>query len=201
MPDVAVSVELAGVPVLRPRSGKPSVGRISLYLLDTDMDENDEDDRLVCDRLYGGGPEERIRQEIVLGIGGTLTCSELGVPQVGFGTRLHIVDAQVRTTRICAVRRPPGYAPTEPGGHRRDLALQRGRERARRPRIGPLDARIVPAVVPTLIDRPRKIAICRAEEGERRDSTPRPPGPQPEKTRRIEPYSACSGDLSRSELT
>lgn len=46
------------------------VGRISLYLLDTDVDENDPWDRELSARLYSGDSETRIRQEILLGIGG-----------------------------------------------------------------------------------------------------------------------------------
>ena len=59
------------------------VGRVELYLLDTDIDDNDDLSRLTCDRLYGGGPEERIRQEIVLGVGGVRALRALGHdPQV-----------------------------------------------------------------------------------------------------------------------
>ncbi len=46
------------------------VGRVKLYLLDTDLPENDEEDRRITSRLYGGEINMRIRQEIVLGIGG-----------------------------------------------------------------------------------------------------------------------------------
>jgi len=79
---VTVTVELAGVPV-HARLWLARVGRIHLYLLDTDIDENDDVNRLTCDRLYGGGVEERIRQEIVLGIGGVRALAALGrQPQV-----------------------------------------------------------------------------------------------------------------------
>ena len=80
--DIVVMVELAGTPVYA-RLWKAQVGRIELYLLDTDIDENDDQNRLTCDRLYGGGPEERIRQEIVLGVGGVRALRALGrEPQV-----------------------------------------------------------------------------------------------------------------------
>ncbi|MEJ5255535.1 MAG: alpha-glucan family phosphorylase, partial [Acidimicrobiales bacterium] len=80
--DVTVTVELAGVPV-HARLWKAQVGRVELYLLDTDIDDNDDYSRLVCDRLYGGGPEERIRQEIMLGVGGVRALEALGArPQV-----------------------------------------------------------------------------------------------------------------------
>src|SRR5712691_2820038 len=46
------------------------VGRVPLYLLDTDLPDNREDDRWITGHLYGGDQDTRIRQEIVLGIGG-----------------------------------------------------------------------------------------------------------------------------------
>ena len=54
------------------------VGRISLYLLDTDVDENDPWDRELSARLYSGDSEMRIRQEILLGIGGVRALNALG---------------------------------------------------------------------------------------------------------------------------
>ena len=48
-----------------------NVGRIKLYLLDSDIDENKPEDREVTLRLYGGDQEMRIKQEIILGMGGT----------------------------------------------------------------------------------------------------------------------------------
>ena len=48
-----------------------NVGRIKLYLLDSDIDENKQEDREVTLKLYGGDQEMRIKQEIVLGMGGT----------------------------------------------------------------------------------------------------------------------------------
>src|SRR5438552_1166258 len=59
-----VEVDLAGVPVAA-QVWRADVGRIRLYLLDSDVDENDAEARLVTDRLYGGGAEHRIRQEIL----------------------------------------------------------------------------------------------------------------------------------------
>ena len=46
------------------------VGRVPLLLLDTDIEDNDERPRDVTDRLYGGGGEHRLLQELLLGIGG-----------------------------------------------------------------------------------------------------------------------------------
>jgi glycogen phosphorylase len=59
------------------------IGRIKLYLLDTDILENAPEDRLITEHLYGGDLEMRIRQEIVLGIGGVRTLNALEIaPQV-----------------------------------------------------------------------------------------------------------------------
>ena len=56
-----------------------NVGRIKLYLLDTDNDMNSEFDRPITHALYGGDWENRIKQEILLGIGGILTLKKLGI--------------------------------------------------------------------------------------------------------------------------
>jgi len=55
---------------LRARVWQAAVGRVTLLLLDTDIPENDESLRSVTDRLYGGGGEHRLLQELLLGIGG-----------------------------------------------------------------------------------------------------------------------------------
>ena len=56
-----------------------NVGRIKLYLLDTDNDMNSEFDRPITHSLYGGDWENRLKQEILLGIGGILTLNKLGI--------------------------------------------------------------------------------------------------------------------------
>ena len=56
-----------------------NVGRIKLYLLDTDNEMNSEFDRPITHALYGGDWENRIKQEILLGIGGMLTLKKLGI--------------------------------------------------------------------------------------------------------------------------
>ena len=56
-----------------------NVGRISLYLLDTDNEMNSEFDRPITHQLYGGDWENRLKQEILLGIGGILTLKKLGI--------------------------------------------------------------------------------------------------------------------------
>ncbi len=56
-----------------------NVGRVSLYLLDTDNDMNSEFDRPITHQLYGGDWENRLKQEILLGIGGILALEKLGI--------------------------------------------------------------------------------------------------------------------------
>jgi len=70
---------------LHARVWRLAVGRVPLLLLDTDIPENEESLRSVTDRLYGGGGEHRLLQELLLGIGGVrairLYCSITGAPQ------------------------------------------------------------------------------------------------------------------------
>ena len=56
-----------------------AIGRISLYLLDTDNELNSEWDRSITHQLYGGDNENRLKQEIMLGIGGVLALKKLGI--------------------------------------------------------------------------------------------------------------------------
>jgi starch phosphorylase len=67
---ILVHVAMPGDRVLRAKIWKAQVGRIPLLLLDSDVEENDEDLRGVTDRLYGGDQDHRIRQEILAGVGG-----------------------------------------------------------------------------------------------------------------------------------
>jgi glycogen phosphorylase len=61
---------------------KIQVGRIPLYLLDTNLPENSEEDKKITRALYGGNNETRIQQEIVLGIGGIQVLQMLGIKPV-----------------------------------------------------------------------------------------------------------------------
>ncbi|MFD4526981.1 glycosyltransferase family 1 protein [Streptomyces sp. NPDC058470] len=65
-----VSLALPGGRALRARVWLAQVGRVPLLLLDSDVEENDLGERGVTDRLYGGGSEHRLLQEMLLGIGG-----------------------------------------------------------------------------------------------------------------------------------
>lgn len=58
---------------------KSTVGRVPLYLLDTNLDANRPEDRAITGQLYGGDMETRIRQEIILGIGGVRALEAIGI--------------------------------------------------------------------------------------------------------------------------
>ncbi|MDR2496659.1 MAG: alpha-glucan family phosphorylase [Tannerellaceae bacterium] len=58
---------------------KASVGRVPLYLMDTDIPQNSEWDRSITHQLYGGDWENRMKQEYMLGIGGILLLKQLGI--------------------------------------------------------------------------------------------------------------------------
>ncbi|HWI41064.1 MAG TPA: alpha-glucan family phosphorylase, partial [Verrucomicrobiae bacterium] len=73
-----VELEMAGRRV-KVHIWKVQVGRVPLYLLDTNLEENAPEDRLITAQLYGGNQEMRIRQEIVLGIGGIRALRRLGI--------------------------------------------------------------------------------------------------------------------------
>lgn len=75
---VTVMVHIRGREVFA-QTWLASVGRISLYLLDTNVEQNAEIDRLITGHLYGGNNETRIVQEKILGIGGVRLLRKLGV--------------------------------------------------------------------------------------------------------------------------
>ena len=79
---VRVEVDLAGV-TAQVAVWRVDVGRIALYLLDTNLPENPQEIVAITNRLYGGDEQHRLRQEIVLGIGGVRALRALGLnPQV-----------------------------------------------------------------------------------------------------------------------
>jgi starch phosphorylase len=109
---VRVTVRLPGRDV-HIRVWEARVGRARIYLLDTDLQENTEEDRHITHRLYGGDHEMRIRQEIVLGIGGKRMIDAIGL-------------------------RPTVFHMNE--GHAAFLALERIRRRVQNDGISPYDA-------------------------------------------------------------
>jgi starch phosphorylase len=79
---------------------KMAVGRVNLYLLDCDVDGNTPEDRELTSRLYGGDTRTRIRQELVLGVGGVRAIRALGiVPGVYHLNEGHSVFATLEAVR------------------------------------------------------------------------------------------------------
>ncbi|HSV97443.1 MAG TPA: alpha-glucan family phosphorylase [Spirochaetota bacterium] len=72
-----ISVEFPGRDV-HAQVWEATVGRVRLYLLDTNIDANDIEDKAITDQLYGGDTEMRIKQEMLLGIGGVRALGALG---------------------------------------------------------------------------------------------------------------------------
>ena len=78
-----ISVQLPGA-TLHAALWRVDVGRVQLLLLDTDVEANAPAERAVTDRLYGGDSEHRLRQEILLGIGGVKALAACGIEPAVF---------------------------------------------------------------------------------------------------------------------
>ncbi|HXK09491.1 MAG TPA: alpha-glucan family phosphorylase [Vicinamibacteria bacterium] len=78
---VRIEIDLAGRRLLV-QVWRAEVGRVPLYLLDTNLSENPADLQDITDQLYGGDQENRIRQEVVLGVGGLRALGALGLDPV-----------------------------------------------------------------------------------------------------------------------
>ena len=98
----ASTVELPGRDVTR-KVWQARVGHVTLYLLDTDVEENSEHDRDITHRLYGGDRATRIEQEIVLGIGGVRALAALGLKptvwHINEGHAAFLVLERIRAAR------------------------------------------------------------------------------------------------------
>ncbi len=77
---------------------------VPVLLLDTDLAENHPDDRTITDRLYGGDAENRLKQEIVLGIGGLRLLSAVGFSNVGI---YHLNEGHAALLALDLLRRYP----------------------------------------------------------------------------------------------
>lgn len=75
---ILISVELPGR-VVYAKIWRVRVGRVSIFFMDTDTEQNNPSDRMLTARLYGGDQETRIQQEIFLGIGGVRVLEALGI--------------------------------------------------------------------------------------------------------------------------
>jgi starch phosphorylase len=102
--ELTVEVSIHGQRVLA-RIWKVQVGRISVYLLDSNLPANDPQDRLITSRLYGGDLDTRMRQEILLGIGGVRALERLGQePNVCHMNEGHSAFLALERTRLLMAR-------------------------------------------------------------------------------------------------
>ncbi|NLO27595.1 MAG: glycosyltransferase family 1 protein [Actinobacteria bacterium] len=98
-PPLKISVDMAGRTVWA-RVWRVQVGRISLYLLDSALPENDSAGQRITSELYGGGVEDRLAQELLLGVGGMRALKALGVsPQVCHLNEGHTVFSSLERMR------------------------------------------------------------------------------------------------------
>ncbi len=91
---ISLERQISGVPLtvevqypgrtVRAQVWRADVGRVPLYLLDTNLPENQPKDRDITDQLYGGDLDMRIQQEILLGIGGVRALQTLGLSPVAY---------------------------------------------------------------------------------------------------------------------
>ena len=93
------TVETSGRPV-HVRAWRIMVGRVPLYLLDTNLEVNHPDDRALMNKLYAGGPDMRLRQEWILGVGGVRVLRAMGVnPSVWHANEGHAAFMMVERLR------------------------------------------------------------------------------------------------------
>lgn len=97
---LTIFVEISGR-VVYARIWCINIGRIKLYLMDTDTPENNQYDRSLTERLYGGDRETRIQQEILLGIGGIRVLDALGIN----GTVFHMNEGHSSFMALELVRK------------------------------------------------------------------------------------------------
>ncbi len=77
-----------------------NLGRVSLYLIDTSLEENDPQDRQLSSRLYTADREQRLKQEIILGIGGVRVLREMGIkPSIWHANEGHTAFMMVERIR------------------------------------------------------------------------------------------------------
>lgn len=98
--EVVISVDTRSGKIFA-RVWRVNVGRVPLFLLDTDIPENKAEDRHLTARLYGGDQRTRIRQEIMLGIGGARALHALGIdPSVIHMNEGHSAFAPLEIIRV-----------------------------------------------------------------------------------------------------
>lgn len=106
---VHVRVEVEGGAIAA-RVWEANVGRVRLFLLDTDVDDNTADDRRLTARLYSGDRRHRIRQELLLGVGGVRALDALGIrPGVLHMNEGHCAFAVLELVRLRMLEEGIGF--------------------------------------------------------------------------------------------
>jgi len=101
------TVQVSGRPV-SVGAWRLTVGRVPIFLLDTGLEQNDPADRGLSSRLYAGGPELRLRQEWILGVGGVRVLRALGYdPAVWHANEGHAAFMLVERVRELVTRGTP----------------------------------------------------------------------------------------------
>ncbi len=128
---ITVSVSLPGRDVLA-RVWKCPVGRVGLYLLDTDHEDNLPEDRSITHHLYGGDWENRLKQEMVLGLGGIRALEAVGIQKqvyhcneghaafIGLERMRHLIEGGLSFNQAIEVVRSSSLFTTHtpvPAGH------------------------------------------------------------------------------------
>lgn len=94
-----VTVETSGRPV-HVRAWRMMVGRVPIYLLDTNLEQNDPADRALLNKLYGGDTDLRLRQEWILGVGGVRVLRAVGIhPAVWHANEGHAAFMMIERLR------------------------------------------------------------------------------------------------------
>jgi starch phosphorylase len=93
------TVQTSGRPV-HVRAWRMMVGRVPIYLLDTNLEANHPDDRTLMNKLYAGGPELRVRQEWILGVGGVRVLRAMDIhPAVWHANEGHAAFMMIERLR------------------------------------------------------------------------------------------------------
>jgi phosphorylase/glycogen(starch) synthase len=105
-----IIINLPGRPVYA-KIWRCDVGRVPLYLLDTDIEDNQIEDRAITHQLYGGDWENRLKQEILLGIGGVRMLKEIGLePTIYHSNEGHSAFNSLERIRNMMHNNQMGYA-------------------------------------------------------------------------------------------
>ena len=169
--EVHVSVDLPGRQVTV-KVWQARIGHVTLYLLDTDLEENTPEDRDIAHQLYGGDSNMRIKQEIVLGVGGVRALQRAGPEAHGVAHQRRPCRLPGAGARPLPGRRGAGFRQRAGSGcrqyrvHHPHAGAGRARPFCRRHGL-----RLLPAIVPGAENQPRSVSLPGPDAGRARIST------------------------------